>query len=60
MKLRPTNFCTIKCIFPGGYIPSLAQTLISMEKHGLNVRSMMSFQWPLCWELSMSMPGGFT
>ena len=32
MKRRPTNYCTIKHIFPGGYIPSLAQTLIFMEK----------------------------
>jgi cyclopropane-fatty-acyl-phospholipid synthase len=39
MKQRPTNYCTIKHLFPGGYIPSLAQTLIFMEKHGLNVRA---------------------
>ncbi len=37
MSARPTNYCTIKHIFPGGFIPSLAQTLILMEKHGLNV-----------------------
>lgn len=39
MKKRPTNYCTIKHIFPGGYIPSLAETLILMEKHGLDVRA---------------------
>jgi len=38
MATRPTNYCTIKHIFPGGYIPSLAETLILMEKHGLDVR----------------------
>ena len=37
MRKRPTNYCTIKYIFPGGYIPSLAETLILMEKYGLNV-----------------------
>ena len=39
MKKRPTNYCTIKHIFPGGYIPSLAETLLLMEKYGLDVRS---------------------
>ena len=39
MRQRPTNYCTIKHIFPGGYIPSLAQTLILMERHGLNVQA---------------------
>ena len=39
VRQRPTNYCTIKHLFPGGYIPSLAQTLIFMEKHGLNVRA---------------------
>jgi cyclopropane-fatty-acyl-phospholipid synthase len=39
MKKRPTNYCTIKHVFPGGYIPSLAETLILMEKYGLNVRT---------------------
>jgi cyclopropane-fatty-acyl-phospholipid synthase len=38
MKKRPTNYCTIKHIFPGGYIPSLAETLILMEKYGLDVK----------------------
>ena len=38
MAKRPTNYCTIKHIFPGGYIPSLAETLVLMEKHGLDVR----------------------
>ena len=38
VRKRPTNFCTIKHIFPGGYIPSLAETLLLMEKHGLDVR----------------------
>ena len=39
IRKRPTNYCTIRHIFPGGYIPSLAETLILMEKHGLDVRS---------------------
>lgn len=39
MRKRPTNYCTIKHMFPGGYIPSLAETLILMEKYGLDVRS---------------------
>jgi cyclopropane-fatty-acyl-phospholipid synthase len=39
IKKRPTNYCTIKHIFPGGYIPSLAETLILMEKYGLDVKS---------------------
>lgn len=38
MKKRPTNYSTIKHIFPGGFIPSLAETLILMEKYGLDVR----------------------
>jgi cyclopropane-fatty-acyl-phospholipid synthase len=37
MRKRPTNYSTIKHIFPGGYIPSLAETLLLMEKHGLDV-----------------------
>ena len=37
MAKRPTNYCTIKHIFPGGYIPSLAETLMLMEKYGLDV-----------------------
>jgi cyclopropane-fatty-acyl-phospholipid synthase len=39
MKKRPTNYATIKHIFPGGFIPSLAETLILMEKYGLDVRA---------------------
>lgn len=39
MAARPTNYCTIRHIFPGGFIPSLAQTLLLMEKHGLNLLS---------------------
>jgi cyclopropane-fatty-acyl-phospholipid synthase len=39
MRKRPTNYCTIKHIFPGGYIPGLAETLLLMEKHGLDVLS---------------------
>ncbi|WP_018609187.1 class I SAM-dependent methyltransferase [Uliginosibacterium gangwonense] len=39
MRKRPTNYCTIKHIFPGGYIPSLAETLILMEEYGLDVRA---------------------
>jgi cyclopropane-fatty-acyl-phospholipid synthase len=38
IKKRPTNYCAIKHIFPGGYIPSLAETLILMEKYGLDVK----------------------
>lgn len=32
-------FYPIKHLFPGGYIPSLAETLLLMEKYGLDVRS---------------------
>jgi cyclopropane-fatty-acyl-phospholipid synthase len=39
MRKSPTNYCTIKHIFPGGYIPSLAETLLFMEKYGLDVRA---------------------
>jgi cyclopropane-fatty-acyl-phospholipid synthase len=39
MRKRPTNYCTIRHIFPGGYIPSLAETLLLMEKYGLDVRT---------------------
>lgn len=39
IKKRPTNYCTIKHVFPGGYIPSLAETLLLMEKYGLDVRA---------------------
>lgn len=39
MQARPTNYCTIKPIFPGGYIPSLALTLLLMERRGLNLVS---------------------
>lgn len=39
IEKRPTNYCTIKHIFPGGYIPSLAETLLLMEKYGLDVRA---------------------
>ena len=39
MARGSTNYSTIKHIFPGGYIPSLAETLILMEQHGLDVRS---------------------
>ena len=39
IKKRPTNYCTIKHMFPGGYIPSLAETLILMEQYGLDVRA---------------------
>lgn len=37
IRKRPTNYCTIKHIFPGGYIPSLAETLTLMEKYGLDL-----------------------
>lgn len=36
---KPTNYCTIKHIFPGGLFPSLAETLLLMEKHGLTVHA---------------------
>lgn len=39
MRKRPTNYCTIRHIFPGGYIPSLAETLLLLEKYGLDVRA---------------------
>ena len=39
MGKRPTNYCTIKRVFPGGYIASLAETLMLMEKYGLDVRA---------------------
>jgi cyclopropane-fatty-acyl-phospholipid synthase len=39
IRKRPTNYCTIRHIFPGGYIPSLAETLVLMEKYGLDVRA---------------------
>ncbi len=45
MRKRPTNYCTIKHIFPGGYIPSLAETLILMEKHGLDVRAIENMSY---------------
>lgn len=45
MKKRPTNYCTIRHIFPGGYIPSLAQTLILMEKYGLDVKSIENLSY---------------
>ncbi len=45
MKKRPTNYCTIKHIFPGGYIPSLAETLILMEKYGLDVRAIENLSY---------------
>ncbi|MGZ5033341.1 MAG: class I SAM-dependent methyltransferase [Usitatibacter sp.] len=45
MRQRPTNYCTIKHIFPGGYIPSLAQTLMLMEKHGLDVRAVENLSY---------------
>jgi cyclopropane-fatty-acyl-phospholipid synthase len=45
MKQRPTNYCTIKHIFPGGHIPSLAQTLTFMERHGLNVHAIENLSY---------------
>lgn len=45
MKKRPTNYCTIKHIFPGGYIPSLAETLILMEEYGLDVRAVENLSY---------------
>jgi cyclopropane-fatty-acyl-phospholipid synthase len=48
MRKRPTNYCTIKHIFPGGYIPSLAETLILMEKYGLDVRSIENRSYHYC------------
>ena len=50
MRKRATNYCTIKHIFPGGYIPSLAETLLLMEKHGLDVRAVenLSYHYHRC------------
>lgn len=45
MRKRPTNYCTIKHIFPGGYIPSLAETLILLEKYGLDVRAVENLSY---------------
>jgi len=45
MQKSPTNYCTIKHIFPGGYIPSLAETLILMEKYGLDVRAVENMSY---------------
>ncbi len=45
MRKRPTNYCTIKHIFPGGYIPSLSETLILMEKYGLDVRAIENLSY---------------
>lgn len=45
MKKRPTNYCTIKHIFPGGSIPSLAETLILMEKYGLDARAIENLSY---------------
>jgi len=45
MRKRPTNYATIKHIFPGGYIPSLAETLILMEKYGLDVRAVENLSY---------------
>lgn len=47
MKQRPTDYCTIKHIFPGGYIPSLARTSIFMEKDGVNVQAIDNLSVPL-------------
>ena len=45
MKKRPTNYATIKHIFPGGYIPSLAETLVLMEQYGLDVRAVENLSY---------------
>jgi cyclopropane-fatty-acyl-phospholipid synthase len=45
MKKRPTNYCTIRHTFPGGYIPSLAETLLLMEEYGLDVRSIENLSY---------------
>jgi cyclopropane-fatty-acyl-phospholipid synthase len=45
MRKRPTNYCTIKHIFPGGYIPSLAETLTLMERYGLDVRAIENLSY---------------
>ena len=45
MRKRPTNYCTIKHVFPGGYIPSLAETLILMGKYGLDVRAVENMSY---------------
>jgi cyclopropane-fatty-acyl-phospholipid synthase len=33
------HYCALKHIFPGGYIPSLAETLLLIEKYGLDVKA---------------------
>lgn len=38
IRKRPTNYATIRHIFPGGFIPSLAETLLLMEENGLDVQ----------------------
>jgi len=45
MRKRPTNYATIKHIFPGGYIPSLAETLLLLEKYGLDVRAVENLSY---------------
>lgn len=45
MGKRPTNYFTIKHIFPGGHIPSLAETLILLEKYGLDVRTVENLSY---------------
>jgi cyclopropane-fatty-acyl-phospholipid synthase len=42
---RRTNYCTIKHVFPGGHIPSLAETLLLMEKYGLDVRAVENLSY---------------
>ena len=45
MKKRPTNYCTIKHIVPGGYIPKLAETLVLTEKYGLDARAIENLSY---------------
>jgi cyclopropane-fatty-acyl-phospholipid synthase len=47
MRKRLTNYCTIKHMFLGDYLPTLAETLILIEKCGLDVKSIenLSFHY---------------
>lgn len=47
MKQRPNDYCKINHIFPGGYIPSLARTLIFINKDGVNVQAIDNLSVPL-------------
>lgn len=44
-KKQPTNYCTIKHVFPGGFIPSLSETLLLMEKYDLEVKKVENMSY---------------